>query len=286
MTLAPADSRELGLVLAHRLLGLEDLHYGLWAPDLEVTPCNLPRAQQSYTDYLVDRLPGAGARVLDVGCGTGSVLARLLEAGYAVDALSPSPALTGEVRRRLVGFPGADTVLFETRYESLDPHGLEGRYDVVLFSESFQYVQGMADALEKARRLLKAGGQLVISDVFHADNAGNEVIRGGHSLAKFESITAGAPLQPVSRADLTTRVSPTIQLLHTLMTQRVGPAADTLGAYLRQRHPLWAWLGAQVAGARLRAWRERYLGDGYTQQAFERHKRYLFLVFANAASRQ
>lgn len=55
--------RELGLVLAQQLLDVEDLHYGLWAPDLEVSPGNLIEAQQRYSTRLLDEwLTGPGRR--------------------------------------------------------------------------------------------------------------------------------------------------------------------------------------------------------------------------------
>jgi len=40
------SSRELGLVLAQQLLDVEDLHYGLWDPDLALTIGNITLAQQ------------------------------------------------------------------------------------------------------------------------------------------------------------------------------------------------------------------------------------------------
>mgnify|MGYP001827102477 FL=1 len=42
-------SRELGLVLAQQLLDVEDLHYGLWDPDMELSLGNIALAQQRYT---------------------------------------------------------------------------------------------------------------------------------------------------------------------------------------------------------------------------------------------
>ena len=62
-------SRELGLVLAKQLLGVEDLHYGLWDADLELKLGNLATAQQRYNDMLIAQLPRPEreVRVLDIG---------------------------------------------------------------------------------------------------------------------------------------------------------------------------------------------------------------------------
>jgi len=42
------SSRELGLVLAQQILDVEDLHYGLWDADLELSLGNMAHAQQRY----------------------------------------------------------------------------------------------------------------------------------------------------------------------------------------------------------------------------------------------
>ena len=78
-------TRELGLLLTRQLLDVEDLHYGLWDPDLRLTVANLPTAQQRYSDLLLDRVDRLLAgivqpRILDVGCGTGHLMQQLIRA--------------------------------------------------------------------------------------------------------------------------------------------------------------------------------------------------------------
>ncbi len=50
------ESRELGLVLARSLLDIEDLHYGWWDPEDELSFNKLPEAQQRYTNELLARI--------------------------------------------------------------------------------------------------------------------------------------------------------------------------------------------------------------------------------------
>jgi hypothetical protein len=57
LTSEKMGSRELGLVLAQQLLDVEDLHYGLWEGDLELSLGNLVQAQQRYSEMLIATLP-------------------------------------------------------------------------------------------------------------------------------------------------------------------------------------------------------------------------------------
>lgn len=281
------SSRELGLVLAQQLLGVEDLHYGLWDPDLELTPGNIARAQQRYTDMLLDRVDRqlAGIQrpcILDIGCGTGHMLTLLLARGYRVDAVNPSTDLNRQVHERLQRLNATASTLFECDFESLPVELCAHRYDLLLFSESFQYIP-LPEIFSKAPRLLKARGQMVICDFFktaaHCDGGvGDRSFSGGHLLGNFYELLEDSPFRILQDEDLTTRVSPNIALLDDWLTNRLSPALGSINCYLEGRYPRLTRLSRWVLRRKLERLRYKYLSGHRSQAVFEKYKSYRLLV--------
>jgi SAM-dependent methyltransferase len=227
-------SRELGLELASicgkHFLKLEHLHYGYWTADLEVDIANLHKSQENYTNFLVSHIPDGVKMILDVGCGAGQTTKKLIDMGYQVDCVSPSPFLSQQVRLLL----GNTSRVFECPYEQMET---EKRYDMALFSESFQYI-AMDKALEKTVRLLSNGGYLFICDVFKVEVNGNGVIGGGHKMRKFYEHIAHYPFKSVKDLDITEQTAPNLDLLGEAMKGVIAPAIDSSLAFLGTRYPL------------------------------------------------
>ena len=143
------------MVLAQQLLGVDDLHYGWWDDDLDLTISNLTTAQQRYSDQLIARLPAASpdVRILDIGSGTGHLIQQCLEKGYHIDGVSPSPSLSKQIRQRLDNRKDCDTQLFECRFEEFPVEANLQKYDAAYFSESFQYIS-MDQAFEILKKIL------------------------------------------------------------------------------------------------------------------------------------
>lgn len=280
-------SRELGLVLAQQLLGVEDLHYGLWDADLELSLANLVTAQQRYTELLLEQVGRQLAgieqpRVLDVGCGTGHMLQLMLERGYRVDAVNPSPHLNRLLRARLEQLAAAQTTLYETRFEDLPQEACRQDYDLLLFSESFQYIP-MPEIFARIPALLKPGGAVVLADFFktaaHCDGAaGDRSFSGGHILADFYRQLEAAPFEVLHDEDLTARVSPNIALLDDWLTRRLVPAAGSVDQYLEAAYPRLTRLVKWLLRRRLARVRYKYLSGHRSQAVFEKYKNYRLLV--------
>jgi SAM-dependent methyltransferase len=280
-------SRERGLVLAQQLLDVKDLHYGLWDPDLELSLSNIPLAQQRYTEMLLELIKSLlsdhpAPCILDVGCGTGYLLQQLLERGYRVDAVNPSAHLNKLVHDRLAALQPGATTLYETDFESLPLETCRHQYDLLLFSESFQYIP-LPEIFEKSPLLLRSAGRLVICDFFktaaHCDGgAGDRSFSGGHLLADFYRCAEQSPFRISHDEDLTARVSPNIALLDEWLSQRLVPALDSIDEYLSGARPrltrILKWLGRH----KLARARYKYLSGHRNQRVFEKYKSYRLLV--------
>ncbi|WP_370415961.1 class I SAM-dependent methyltransferase [Streptomyces fradiae] len=139
--------------------------------------------QLAAVDWLLDRLP-RGARVLDVGSGTGRPVAELLDrAGHAVTGIDVSGTMVDLARRQV---PGA-------RFERCDVReftGPEGGFDAVcaFFPLLMMDRAGAADALRRMTSWLKPGG-LLVSATVPADVEDVEIVWMGHR-ARVSSFSA------------------------------------------------------------------------------------------------
>ena len=278
-------SRELGLVLAQQLGNVEDLHYGLWDPDLELKFGNLGVAQQRYSDMLLAELPAPAGqvRVLDVGCGTGHLISQMLRRGYFADGVIPARDLGALVRKRIGEGQGYQPVIHECKFEDFPVGDARGKYDVVLFSESFQYIKP-ADSLPLVQQLLKPGGTLVICDFFktaaHGDGGpGDKSFGGGHPHKDYLETMSRFPFQLLKDEDITTRVSPNLQLLNEWLMNRARPAGLTIHRYFSANHPWSTRFAMWLFRKRLRKLQYKYFSGHRSRETFERYKTYHLLVY-------
>ncbi len=204
------DSRaiglDVGLSFTKWLTGAENLHYGLW-DGLDVTAGNLRIAQDAYTTKLFKLLPKGELRILDIGGGAGETARKLLALGHSVDIVVPSAFLAERCRAN-----APEATVHECMFEDLQ---LTQKFDLCLFSESFQYIP--ADiALTKAAGYLDKTGEIIISDCFRSEgfqgHAVGSTVGGGHHIGAFREVLAGTGLKTVSEEDITASVAPSVDL--------------------------------------------------------------------------
>lgn len=101
-------------------------------------------------------------RVLDLGCGTGALAARLLDAipGCSLTGVDLSPRMVEVARARLTG--RAEVLLGDA--ERLPFH--DDAFDVVVCNDSFHHYPDPERATFQVWRVLAAGGALVLGDVW------------------------------------------------------------------------------------------------------------------------
>jgi SAM-dependent methyltransferase len=102
----------------------------------------------------------AGALVLDIGCGSGMLARKLVDAGFSVHGVDASPAMVELARSHA---PGAR---FEVvRLPADDDHALPSADAVVCTGHVLNYLDAAADierALRQLARALRPGGLLAI----------------------------------------------------------------------------------------------------------------------------
>lgn len=267
-----SDSKEIGLVAGLRLadyfLKSDYLHYGYWKPGLEVHAVNMKQAQQAYSEFLYSFIPPGVHTILDVGCGSGRTAHELIEKGYAVDCVTPSEELANFAEQLL----GDRATIYRAKFEDMEA---PERYDLVLFSESFQYIS-LADSLSKARNLLNPGGSILICDFFRRpDMPRKGLISGGHNLDKFRQALEEYELQVLREEDITDEVAPTIDLFNTMTMDVIRPTYYDVGQLLKDDHSLISRMLGWVFRKRLEKIERKFFSGNRSGDNFQKYKIYL-----------
>jgi SAM-dependent methyltransferase len=269
------SGRDLGLEFAARcgkhFLKLEHLHYGYWADGLDVDIANLYKAQQNYTGFLVSHIPEGVKTILDVGCGTGHIAKELINKGYVVDCVSPSSFLSEQASSLL----GETTRIFKCPYEKLET---SSRYDLVLFSESFQYVN-MEKGLEQTVRFLNDEGILLICDVFKTEVKGNAILGGGHRLGKFHRLIEQYPFELVLEEDITEETAPNIDILDDALKNVIAPVLNSSLAFLGGRYPLTVKFMRWKYRKKIDKISAKYFSEGRSSEEFKICKTYRLFLY-------
>ncbi|HEY2955677.1 MAG TPA: class I SAM-dependent methyltransferase [Candidatus Eisenbacteria bacterium] len=121
--------------------------------------------------FLEAALPKPPCRVLEVGCGSGAVAARLAGRGYHVTGLDASAEAIADCRARGVQAVEGDFL----SYRGGEP------VDALLFTRSLHHIDSPARAAERAHALLKPGGRIVAEE-FAIERMDNDTARWFYEL--------------------------------------------------------------------------------------------------------
>ena len=249
-------------------LGLTEspyLHYGYWetlpVPTDELTLARLRIAQQAYTVKLLEAIPKGTQTILDVGCGIGGNAAYLLDRAFAVEGLAPDPFQ----QQRFLKCTGDRAVFHLTRFEDFKA---TKSYDLILFSESSQYMSAV-DIANDAAKILNPGGYVLLADMLRSDpNYKEGMFSNCHVVTELHAALNQAGFTLVKTEDISAHILPTIDL-YVDTFRRYGLntmiyVADLISIAVPPIHKLLRWI--------FRRWFKKLVVEGLeASQLFEQH---------------
>lgn len=103
------------------------------------------------------------SKILEIGCGLGSLTEFLVRMGYAVDAIDPNPVQCEIVRNKLSKYPTKANIVAES-LDSFLEH-TQKKYDAVIFFASFHHIFEHARLLEQlSTSYLTETGKIFLAD--------------------------------------------------------------------------------------------------------------------------
>jgi len=269
------DSKEISLeivsIIGKHIFNTDHLHYGYWTNDLDINLRNLPQAQQNYCNFINSQIPDGVKTILDVGCGAGRLAFDLINKGYNVDCISPSSVLTKHTRSLL----GERSHIFECCFENIETKNL---YDLILFSESFQYVN-LEKALQNSIKLLNEGGYLLICDFFRTEAKGENMLGGGHELVRFYDLISQSQLKPVKDIDITKETAPNLDIVNELLTNVGHPIWNLVSNLLYTKYHFISKLLHWKYRKRIAKIHRKYFSGERNARNFAIYKSYRFLLY-------
>ncbi|BAZ39090.1 hypothetical protein NIES4101_50420 [Calothrix sp. NIES-4101] len=247
------------------ITGSSYLHYGYWEPlpqpGEELNISRLRVAQKAYTEKLFSFIPEDVQNILDVGCGIGGNAVYLDERGFAVEGLAPDIIQQEKFIQNTKG-----KIPFHlTRFEDFQS---SKKYDLILFSESSQYI-AVDDLAQGAAGLLSRGGYLLIADMMRADAEYTEgIFSNCHVVSELKIALEKAGFSLIKTEDISHAIAPTIDLsidnFRTFGLTTIKYIADVVKIAVPPIHAIGSWA--------FKRWLEKLIVEGLqAKKIFESH---------------
>ena len=262
---------DAGLLIGKFFMDTEELHYGYWPNDKTATAQNFSEAQERHSQLIIDNIPKGVKKILDVGSGSGSLAKKIVGLGYQVDCVIPSEFLADKVQQKLDG----SSKIHINKFEDLD---ISNNYDLILFSESFQYVH-LIKSIDKILSILDKNGYLLICDFFHKHVSGIRTMRGGHRLDLFENEIEKTDLVKKADIDITLETAPTWDFLNQFLNEVAIPISDMSHSYMKYKYPKLIRFMKWKYRNRLEKIRKVWLSNELTGENFAKFKSYRLFLF-------
>lgn len=169
-------------------------------------------------DFIKRFLPDGRRRILEVGCGTCELAARLSQDGHAVIAIDSDPESVAAAQ-------GLGVAASVAKWPDFD----DGQFDAVLFTRSLHHINPLDESIRHAADSLADGGRIIIED-FAYESADERTLRWFASAIRFLEATGS--------------LAPSDEFLETVLSK-----TETLKAW-RQNHENELHTAAEI-GAQL-----------------------------------
>jgi 2-polyprenyl-3-methyl-5-hydroxy-6-metoxy-1,4-benzoquinol methylase len=117
-------------------------------------------------NFIIDRARERGGKVLEMGCGYGMLSLEMARNGLDVTGIDLSPKSIGVANRYKKENPFTDN-FGSLEYRCGDITEMDfppESFDSVVFFRSLHHIAGTAEVMDKAHRIMKPGGYLLISE--------------------------------------------------------------------------------------------------------------------------
>ena len=262
---------EIGLVLSRFFFNTEHLHFGFWPDDLSVNIDNLKKAQDLHSNQILKSIPNDVKTILDVGSGSGGLAEKLVGSGYKVECVSPSEYLSDAIEKKLK----SSVVVHRSTFEKFET---QKKYDLVLFSESFQYVN-INKTLNKLPDIIKDKGHLLICDFFRQPGTGTKPLGGGHDWQIYQNNLGDHDFAIVKDIDITKETARTYDLINQIINEVADPVRDLSAKYLDSHYPKGMRLLKWYFDKKIRRINRIYFSGNMTGEMFNKLKTYRILLY-------
>lgn len=283
------DSKELGLVIPQQLLGLQDLHYGFWDKNRKPEIAEFVDAQKRYSEFIIssirESVDSTSSKILDVGCGTGAMITELLKLGCQVDGVIPSAFFKEKIEQRLRDIDKTNiSRIYNCMFEDFPESERRNQYDLIYFSESFQYIS-MIKGFPVLKSLLKEKGKILICDFFktvhHGDGGlGDKSMGGGHRLNEFYDMIKGS-YKILKDEDITGNVSPNLELMNDILMNRINPTIKYIDIFLAKKYRVIYKFLKFCFRKKMKKLNYKYFSGYRSKETFERYKTYHLIILEN-----